>query len=212
MWHKIGPSTRDWGSFAKGAGAPTSLGDRLKKRMDLVIAIREKLKEYRDALIMESTILLLRRPSRQAHDAFIRRFWDERNGERTIPTLDGYSESLYEDRKDLLVLKRAESEDRLTQLLRKFCPRLFKIGRRQNGGSDIEYISAHRISMVVNVITVLLAATLLFGAIYNLYYVQRGISLISSAPRAEIFGACAAYAAVPVVFLSGNLGNTGDSG
>jgi len=70
-----------------------------------------------------------------------------------------------------------------------------------------------------------LAATLLFGAIYNLYYVKRhqvklglivlytlgfalSISLISNARRAEIFGACAAYAAVLVVFVSGNLGNT----
>jgi hypothetical protein len=76
---------------------------------------------------MESTILSLRRPSRQAHDAFNRRFWNERNGERTIPTLDGHSELLYEDRNDLLALKRVENEDRLTQMLRKFCPMLFRV-------------------------------------------------------------------------------------
>jgi len=83
--------------------------------------------------------------------------------------------------------------------------------------------------VVVNVITVFLATALLFGAIYNLYFVQReqvklglisgytlafalSISLISNARRAEIFGACAAYAAVLVVFVSGNIGNSGDPG
>ena len=76
---------------------------------------------------MESAILSLRRPSRQAHDAFLRRFWNEKNGQRTIPTLDGNSESLYEERNDLLALKRAESEDRLTQWLRNYAPGLFKV-------------------------------------------------------------------------------------
>jgi hypothetical protein len=96
--------------------------------------------------------------------------------------------------------------------------------RRRQKNSNVEYFSSGRISVVVNMITVLLAATLLFGAIYNLYYVQRdqvklgliavytfafalSISLITNARRAEIFGACAAYAAVLVVFVSGGLGN-----
>jgi hypothetical protein len=97
------------------------------------------------------------------------------------------------------------------------------------GTSNVEYFSARRISTAVNVITVLLAAALLFGAIYNLYYVRRNqiklgliavytlafalsISLISNARRAEVFGACAAYAAVLVVFVSGNLGSTNEPG
>lgn len=68
----------------------------------------------------------------------------------------------------------------------------------------------------------ILAAVLLFGAIYNLYYVtnnERRLGLIAgytvtfaacvgfatNARRSEVFGACAAYAAVLVVFVSGNL-------
>ena len=66
----------------------------------------------------------------------------------------------------------------------------------------------------------------LFGAIYNLYYVtnERGrlgliagytvafalcVGLLTNARRSEVFGACAAYAAVLVVFVSGNLGSGG---
>lgn len=71
---------------------------------------------------------------------------------------------------------------------------------------------------------------LLFGAIYNLYYVKSDqkrlgliagytvlfaicMGLMAKARRAEIFGACSAYAVVLVVFVSGGLGSTStDSG
>lgn len=66
----------------------------------------------------------------------------------------------------------------------------------------------------------------LFGAIYNLYYVTNErrrlgliagytvafalcVGLLTNARRSEVFGACAAYAAVLVVFVSGNLGSGG---
>ena len=68
-----------------------------------------------------------------------------------------------------------------------------------------------------------MAAVLLFGAVLNLYYVASErkrlglvagytvifavcVGLITTAKRAEIFAACTAYAAVLVVFVSGNLG------
>ena len=67
---------------------------------------------------------------------------------------------------------------------------------------------------------------MLFGAIFNLYYVVDDrkrlgllagytiafsvcIKLVTNAKRCEIFAACAAYAAVLVVFVSGNLGSPG---
>lgn len=82
---------------------------------------------------------------------------------------------------------------------------------------------------MINTISVVLAVNLLFGAIYNLYYVDRdqvklgliavytfafalSVSLISNARRTEVFGACAAYAAVLVVFVSGDLGRNHDLG
>ena len=73
-------------------------------------------------------------------------------------------------------------------------------------------------------INVMLAAILLFGAIFNLYFVANdqkrlsliagyttafasSIGLLTNARRSEIFSASAAYAAVLVVFVSGGLGN-----
>lgn len=69
---------------------------------------------------------------------------------------------------------------------------------------------------------------MLFGAIYALYYVQNEqiklgliavfttafalcVGLVTNARRSDVFAACAAYAAVLVVFISGNLGTASGS-
>ena len=74
------------------------------------------------------------------------------------------------------------------------------------------------------VINAVLAAVILFGAIYNLYYVKDEqkrlglvagytiafavcVGLVTKARASEVFAACAAYAAVLVVFVSGGLGS-----
>lgn len=76
---------------------------------------------------------------------------------------------------------------------------------------------------VVALINTILAAALLIGAIIGLYFVKKpgkrlgmvaGLTacfalcvwLLTNARRAELFVATAAYAAVLVVFVSGNLG------
>ncbi|KIY01828.1 uncharacterized protein Z520_01966 [Fonsecaea multimorphosa CBS 102226] len=224
-WQTMSTASRDWGALKSATvSSPSPMQAHFKKRMEHIVTIRQKLKEYREALLMESAILGLRRPSRQAHDAFLRQFWNEKDGKRRIPTLDGHSEFIYEDRGRLVALKRVDNEDRLTQLLRKHCARTFKVAGAKTQSTGVEYFSAKRISLAVNLITIVLAAGLLFGAIYTLYYVRRdqvklgliagytlafavSISLISNARRGEIFAACAAYAAVLVVFVSGGLGN-----
>lgn len=71
----------------------------------------------------------------------------------------------------------------------------------------------------------LVVAGLVFGAVFNLYYVKSeqtrlgilaaytlvfaaSIAIFTTATRAEMFAASAAYAAVLVVFVSGGLGST----
>ena len=90
--------------------------------------------------------------------------------------------------------------------------------------SPLAYFSEHRLHVVVAVLNVILAAVLLFGAILNLYYVMDEqkrlgiiagytiafaicVGLITKARRSKVFAACAAYAPVVVVFVSGNLGS-----
>lgn len=84
------------------------------------------------------------------------------------------------------------------------------------------------LSLTVSLLTTLLAAMLLFLPIYVLYRtpgsrpdVKLGlialftiffagvVALVTNARRAEVFASCAAYAAVLVVFISGDLGGGG---
>lgn len=93
----------------------------------------------------------------------------------------------------------------------------------QTTDTPLTYISESRLRFAVSALTTLLAAILLFGAIINLYCVVDprtklalvatytvlfaiSIGLVTKARRSEVFAACAAYAAVLVVFISGNLG------
>ncbi|GKU06633.1 hypothetical protein FLAG1_09514 [Fusarium langsethiae] len=211
---------RDWKTF-KARAASGSRRDI--ERMELARKIQEALKEYKEALAVEATLLSMRQPTKQAHEAFRKYYWNENNGGDVIPTLLGSSEMLYDDRQDLVALCRPPEEDRLSAFFRKYMPLLFLERRSQD--SNVHYISARRIGVVVGAINILLAAAFLYGAILNLYYVNSEttrlgliagyttafalcVALLTNAKRGEIFGACAAYAAVLVVFVSGDLGQS----
>ncbi|KIX97888.1 uncharacterized protein Z520_06666 [Fonsecaea multimorphosa CBS 102226] len=208
---------RNWEAFERAASVQES---KAAERMVLVLKIRSKIKEYKEAALLDANMLALRIPSKQAFRA-VDHFWMNRDNEG-FPTLGGSSSSLYDDRHAISALARPLEEDRLTSFLRKFCLLLF-LERYPDGNSRLVYVSTKRIALVVGLINVLLAATFLFGAIYNLYYVEQEkiklgliagyttafalcVSLVTNARRSEIFGACAAYAAVLVVFVSGGFG------
>ena len=180
--------------------------------------------------MLNSTLLSAKQPSKQAHKALYNTFHNEDKKHTpggAFPTLEGRSANIYDRRADLLALRAPAEEDRLSKLLRTHFSILFAY-RRPAVSGYLTYISEARIRIVVGIINVVLAAAFLFGAIYNLYYVQDErkrlglitgyttvfalcIGLLTNARRSEIFGACAAYAAVLVVFVSGSL-TTGKSG
>jgi len=85
------------------------------------------------------------------------------------------------------------------------------------------YISSSRLTTFTEILSTILASLLLFGAIISLYIVKNQkallgmvsgwtvlfaacVGVLTNAKRDQIFGATAAYAAVLVVFVSGNLG------
>ena len=172
----------------------------------------------------ESTILSLRRPTRQTFDAFQGYFNDSDDSGMPYPMLLRCSAFIYDKREDLVSLRRPAEEDRLTVVLRKYVPFLFMTRKPAKCGG-IAYHSEERIRKVVAFISMVLAAGLLCGAILNFYFVTSDqaklgliaaytiafalcVGLLTNAKRSEIFGACAAYAAVIVVFVSSNLGNS----
>ena len=113
---------------------------------------------------MEPTMLSLRRPTKQAFDAF-----RDDSGE-PYPVFLGQNASLWNERRSLVALDRLVEEDRLSMALWKYLPFLFMTNRQARGGR-VAYHSEERIRKAVIFISMVLAAGLLYGAILNFYFV-----------------------------------------
>jgi len=140
--------------------------------------------------------------------------------EDKTPQLWGASETIFDDRHDLVALRVPADQDRLSQFIQNNFGVFFQTSAPDGRTT---YTSEHLISQFVVIFSTVLAAVLLFGAIISLYIVQNKhallgmlsgwtvlfaacVGLLTNARRDQIFGATAAYAAVLVVFISGNLG------
>lgn len=256
---------QDWKTFEDAAsqgGSPTLTAqeptsgaayESWKKRMDLALRIRKTLKDYRKALIQESTLLSMPAPSHQVMTAMSRFF----HGPNQLPVstvtapaaysvLAGASSSLYPSDTsasqiqdfDYISLSKPAEPDLLTKLLRTRLSRLFRTTPpsilptiSHQRPSQMEYYSYERIKFTASFITTLAAATLLFVPIFALYNTSGSrpkvtlgliamftiifaalLRFITTASRSEIFGSCAAYAAVLVVFVSGDFAAGGSNG
>lgn len=272
--NRIRDCAQDWDTFQRTAlglqtGSPHEgpandtqchFNEPWRERMDLAMKIRATLKEYREALIQESTLLSISAPSTQTMDAMSHYFHgSSQSSVVTKPAafsmLSGASSSLYPVNmsdsqirsSDYVSLSKPAEPDQQTKLLRTRLSRLFRAkrppvlpmyseGRPQPTISHIEssqmkYYSYERIRFVASFITTLAAAILLFVPIYSLYNTSRSqpsvtlaliamftvifagaLALMTTASRSEIFGACAAYCAVLVVFVSGDFASGGGNG
>ncbi|CEL10400.1 hypothetical protein ASPCAL13520 [Aspergillus calidoustus] len=223
---------RDWEKFRSRAdpksGSDFSPEDQ--KRMGLALAIRKKLREYKETIMLDSALLSMPRPSKRTYEAVRNHFHGIKNGSpasEAVSVLQGNSEALYNDRDDLVALVRPPAEDPISSFLRDHCPLLFLDRARTaksttNNSSGLVYSSSTRIAVVAAILNILVAAAMLFGPIFNLYYVKDPkkrlsmvaaytvafalcVGLLTNASRAEIFAASAGYVAVLVVFVSGDL-------
>ncbi|KAJ9608350.1 hypothetical protein H2200_007338 [Cladophialophora chaetospira] len=135
---------------------------------------------------------------------------------------------------DHVSLKSIPEPDFLTYVLKNYCSRLFQTRNRSEmhgltrlSSPEVRHYSVERVNFAASFITTMLSALLLFLPIYILYHVSAKragltlglialftclfagtIALVTNARRAEIFGSCAAYAAVLVVFVSGDFANS----
>ncbi|KAK7216715.1 hypothetical protein V2G26_004718 [Clonostachys chloroleuca] len=147
--------------------------------------------------------------------------------EDSFPILGGKSSFSYDDIDDLMILRPPGRSDRLSTFLRDFLGFIFvkKLPERRPNISGLGYASESRIETFVLLLSTVLAALLLIGAIILLYKVPSpdlklglvglftvlfagSVGLLTNARVAEIFGATAAYAAVLVVFISGEIGGS----
>ncbi|KAL7929792.1 hypothetical protein V8C35DRAFT_314331 [Trichoderma chlorosporum] len=212
-------SLRNWQDYKARA-------DEEPERMKLMSQLKMTMREYREALIFESTLAHIPAPDRKTLKAFRFNFFHGRPGQgNSFPMLGGQSSNLYDDPDDLVALQVAEDPDRLTMFVKDNFGFLFQ-EEAPNGGSEVPavgYASGHKIASFIAYLSIVLAALLLFGAILVLYKVNSNdlklglialftllfaasTGLLTNATRSEVFASTAAYAAVLVVFVSGNIG------
>ncbi|ORY13958.1 hypothetical protein BCR34DRAFT_561312 [Clohesyomyces aquaticus] len=214
-------SARDWGTFVENFNDPQ--GPKwAKDRRRLELDLRSKIKEYHEALALQASIIGLERPSNRVLNIFGAWFSGESRGE-TSTIIAGKARKMLKDEDDLVTLKTGDDQDTLSNLIKNHWPLKGKSG--QSSHDSTRYFRLRHVRRTVAIISTIVAVALLVGAIVVLYFVKRnsarlgliaaftvlfGLSLrfLTNARRAEIFGASAAYAAVLVVFVSGNLGST----
>ncbi|KAK0642456.1 hypothetical protein DIS24_g9024 [Lasiodiplodia hormozganensis] len=190
--------------------------------MKLQNKIQRKLHEYHEALLLQAWIARLDRPGPRVLSALRNWFTGAylgMSGGETLPIVGGKVEHLFEDENDLMTLKTPPDQDLLSKTLRSHWRPL---GKRQQGSADgAEYYLERHVARLVAVISSVAAAMLLIGAVVALHFITKAgvrlgmiacftilfvfsLGLLTNAKRAEIFAATAAYAAVLVVFVSGD--------
>lgn len=143
--------------------------------------------------------------------------------QRPMPIISGRAKTFLDHQRDLLMLAKPIDDDYLSRFLQNHW-----IFKKRETSDPLDRTAIHTSSHVIHTVAalaLLLAAVLLIGAIVNLYLVPNpeaklglvamytmpfasSITLCKNARRAEIFAATAAYAAVLVVFVSGDLGGS----
>ncbi|KAF2804458.1 uncharacterized protein BDZ99DRAFT_397802 [Mytilinidion resinicola] len=205
-------SARRWEAFSKNA----EIRDEERERMDIVIQIREKMKEYHKALLLQSQVARLDRPSNRVVEAF--RIWfdggrPKKGNPKPDPVLGGRAKYALDNEQDLVALKTPADDDFLSRFLQDHWP----VTSRQTGGDPTGHYQERHVVWAVAIISTLIASVLLVGAIVGLYAVQPpkarlgmiggftalfalSVILLTNARRAEVFAATAAQ-----VILTSNI-------
>ncbi|KAI6565003.1 hypothetical protein MCOR03_002150 [Pyricularia oryzae] len=194
--------------------------EKMKKQIDLHEELQKTIKEYHEALDLQSRIANFSGPSRRVLGAY--RGWLESSN-----NLKGLSSRFLDDKQDLVALKKTENHDSLSELLRWLWPASASVTSANDAG-NIARFREKSLARWANIISTLVAVALLVGSIVGLYFVADlkikfimiavfaaffalSLGVITNARRPEVFAATAAYAAVLVVFVS-NQDLAGQSG
>ena len=112
---------------------------RQEERWELAKRVRETMKEYREALLFESTLATLPPPSKGTLRAFREVFNNQAGGKgEPFPTLGGHSAALYDDMDDLVALRVRETSDRLTNFAHEQLGFFFPVSAALSRDRDVE--------------------------------------------------------------------------
>ncbi|KAF2211637.1 hypothetical protein CERZMDRAFT_68377 [Cercospora zeae-maydis SCOH1-5] len=211
-------SQTEWLRFEKRAANKDTIEHRIAH---VTQKISQKLDEYHSALASASSVAHLKRPSSRVTDLL----------KTTVKQLkiqdDLMGDYMSEDRQhDIVALKTSADHDRVTMFLRDHWPtRWTKVCISTIMAGHTRHFEDKYVTQLSRAFSVMLAVLLLVGSILTLYYVTddgirlgllmmyivvfaTGVALTTGAKRDSIFAATAAYAAVLIVFISGDLNNS----
>jgi hypothetical protein len=101
--------------------------DQMKRRK-LMLRIRATLKEYREAMLFESTMATMPAPSKGVLRAFQENFYNTPGGKgKPLPALGGDSSNIYDNRDDLVTLRVQNSSDRVSNFAKEKLAFLFLV-------------------------------------------------------------------------------------
>ncbi|KAJ6032481.1 hypothetical protein N7540_003213 [Penicillium herquei] len=213
---------RRWETLMQLAANSTSAE---RAHLDKLAELSAKLAEYEEALIRHSQIAALSGPSNRVLSTY--RDYIEGNAWKcpylpAVPIISGKAKAMLHEADDLVALRKAPDDDVLSRMLQEHWS--FQSRKAADPLDRTAIYKGRHITRIVSAISVLSAALLLVVAIITLYTATNpitklclvvaytfifalSITLMTNARKAEVFSAAAAYAAVLVVFISGNLGH-----
>ncbi|KAK5733268.1 hypothetical protein LTR17_009877 [Elasticomyces elasticus] len=197
--------------------------DRAKRWFELSKQLKKAIKRYQEAVIRDHKVASMPTPSEGYMQAF--RFFLESR----LAAIHVSGTPLFEiERGEYVVTHQAPETDRLTKYIQNVfgLPGFSILQDKRNvppSWAGFRYYSDSKIERIVSVLSVLLAVTLLVGAIVSLGCVTTkgprlailaaftvtfaaAVGLLTSARRVEVYGASAAFAAVLVVYVGSSNG------
>jgi len=201
----------------------TSAEERASEMWRITLRIRELLDEYNKALTHQSFLHTLQKPSTLSQKAVHNILFDAEGK----PTLISPSEAEYVSKfaEDLITLAPGGGQEVLTRFLERRFGWVFETKadkKRASPDSPLTFFSESRINSTVRGIAVVLSSVLPILSVVVLYFIANNnirlglivlftvicsasLAFLSKASNSEIIVATATYAAVQVVFVSGNL-------
>jgi len=201
-------SSKCWEVLSEKSKKPDS---REEKRMKIIMDIKGTIKEYQEALLLQSQVLNLPKPSIRVFRVFKNWFESER-------PFVGYGSNIPQQREEFVALHPSPDQDFLTRIFQDVWGRYLP-GSRHGVYGEVKYYSSTNVSRLATVITVLAASLVIDGAIVALYLVANqkirlglsalfisifaaSLAVLTDAKRTDMILATAACAAVLVVFIS----------
>ncbi|CAF9932166.1 MAG: hypothetical protein GOMPHAMPRED_006512 [Gomphillus americanus] len=198
-----------WIDLERLAKNPGRYADRMKHLQE----IQEALRNYQEALLLHSGVLALPDPPKTTLSAF-KHFFHQEEG---VTRLRKESSTILDDERDLASLRVSSGPDSLTAFVLNHMGWLFA-----TRSGEVDLVKAKTLARFVNIVSTIIAAMLLIGAVTTLNFAEAPyhliilavyaaafaafVALMTGASKAEVFSASCAYMAVLVVFV-GSTGN-----